>query len=768
MVTLKINNNVFFFNKNVSILEACRLVGIHLPRFCYHEMLSVVGNCRMCLVEIEKSPKPVVSCAMPVSNNLIISTNSPLIKKSRENVLELLLLNHPLDCPICDQGGECDLQDQVKLDGLKSSRNFVSKRGVEDKNYGVFIKTIMTRCIHCTRCVRFSEEIAGILGFGTFNRGNLMEIGAYTSSYFNSEISGNVIDLCPVGALTSKPYAFKTRSWELKVEESIDCTDSFGSNVLVNYKDNEIFRIQPKINKNINQTLITDRIRFSYDSLNYNRINNVVKKSNFLKINANINFYFLHETDNLIKNSNVYNLDNFIFEMECNLLDFEDLDLLNKNKMFKILFVSYLVKLKILNENLNSYGEFIFFKNFKINSITPIYYNDSIDSLKNYINSLNTNNNKITFLINDTLDLNLGIQLLQLNFLNPNIKICNVSSFHNKENNFKINFLNNNNNYSLFLQNNNFKICFLLSVDLKLESTLLNVKIRNRYQHNNLKIFSFGRKTNNSFNHFYVNLSLKLIFKLIEGKICHSFFLLKNSFPLIIVGDSIKNRCNFKNFKFQFLKYFPSGIFLNIGGLSNTKGLNYLNFPSLSSKIKNETEVFIMLNLEDNIFIRKFISELNLTKEYLWFNSHMSLIAKKKALFISSFPTFLESENFYINFDNIIQKTQNIFKKNKNIKFLETFFLNETVKIKNFKSIIKKESFFDFYRESLIILKNKLNICFNLSFKIMFNKNFGFNSNYPLKPILEDFFLKDNFTKNSKNLLLRSQEIRKNSIFFNK
>lgn len=768
MVTLKINNNVFFFNKNISILEACRLVGIHLPRFCYHEILSVVGNCRMCLVEIERSPKPVVSCAMPVSQNLNISTNSPLIKKSRENILELLLLNHPLDCPICDQGGECDLQDQVRLEGLKTSRSFVEKRGVEDKNYGVFIKTIMTRCIHCTRCVRFSEEIAGILGFGTFNRGTFMEIGSYTNSYFNSEISGNVIDLCPVGALTSKPYAFKTRSWELKVEESIDCTDNFGSNILVNYKDQEILRIQPKINKNINQTLITDRIRFSYDSLNYNRIKNVVKRSNVLKIKSDITFCFANSFNPLLKKSKLYHLNNFSFEIECNLLDLENLVLLNKNTSFKNLFVSYLIKLNLLEEQYLNYSEFIFFKKFQLTSISFLNVNSSIQELKNYIINLKNLKQKITILINDNLDLNLGIQLLQLNFLNSNIKICNVSSLQNKEYNLLINCIKNNGQHSLLFQNNSFKICFLFSVDLKLESTLLNVKIRNRCQHNNLKTFAFGRQINNSLNTFYINLSLKSIFKLFEGKIFHSIFLLKHCSPLIIIGDSVKNRCNWKNLKNKFLNYCPSGIFINVGGFSNTIGAEYLNFSCLTTKIKTETGIYILLNLEDNIYIRKFILEMHTKQEFIWFNTHMSLPATKKALFISSFPSFLESENFYVNFDNMIQKTQNIFKKKQNLKFFDTFFFQEITKIRYFNSLLKTENFSSFYKESLDFFKNKINLSFHLSLNIGFKNNFNFTSNYPLKSILEDFFLKDIFTKNSKNLLLRSQEIRKNYIFYNK
>ena len=191
-----------------SVLQACEVLGLEIPRFCFHERLLIAGNCRMCLVEIEKSPKPQASCAIPVMPGMKVFTNTPLVKKAREGVLEFLLLNHPLDCPICDQGGECDLQDQAMIYGSDRSRFMEKKRGVEDKNLGPLIKTIMTRCIHCTRCVRFATEVAGVEVLGTTARGIDTEIGTYVEKMFKSELSGNVIDLCPVGALTSKPYAF--------------------------------------------------------------------------------------------------------------------------------------------------------------------------------------------------------------------------------------------------------------------------------------------------------------------------------------------------------------------------------------------------------------------------------------------------------------------------------------------------------------------------------------------------------------------------------
>ena len=211
MLSLLINNSVTEAKVGTSILEACRSIGIKVPRFCYHETLSIAGNCRMCLVEVEGLDKAVASCLTEVSEGMVVFTESLFAKKARESVLEQLLLNHPLDCPICDQAGECDLQDQAKKYGTGNSKYYVSKRGVEDKYFGPLIKTIMTRCIHCTRCVRFCSEVAGVEFLGTFNRGGLTEIGSYVPKFFNSEISGNVIDLCPVGALTSKPFKFKGR-----------------------------------------------------------------------------------------------------------------------------------------------------------------------------------------------------------------------------------------------------------------------------------------------------------------------------------------------------------------------------------------------------------------------------------------------------------------------------------------------------------------------------------------------------------------------------
>ena len=233
MLTIYINNVQIQVNKNITVLQACTDFQIEIPRFCFQENLQIAGNCRMCLVEIENSPKPVASCAMPVINNMKIFTNTPLVQKARENVLEFLLINHPLDCPICDQASECDLQDQTLLFGIDQTRFFFKKRSIEDKNCGPFIKTIMTRCIHCTRCVRFVNEICRIDYFGATGRGLKTEINFYHPNFFYSEFSGNLIDLCPVGALTSKPFSFQARAWELKRKEGIDVLDAIGSNIKI-------------------------------------------------------------------------------------------------------------------------------------------------------------------------------------------------------------------------------------------------------------------------------------------------------------------------------------------------------------------------------------------------------------------------------------------------------------------------------------------------------------------------------------------------------
>lgn len=255
-----------------SVLQAAELAGKEIPRFCYHDRLSVAGNCRMCLVEVEKSPKPVASCAFPVADGMVVKTDSPMVRQARRSVMEFLLINHPLDCPICDQGGECDLQDQSMGYGMDSSRYRESKRAVKDKNLGPLVKTVMTRCIQCTRCVRFAAEIAGVPELGATARGESMEIGTYVERALSSELSGNLIDICPVGALTSKPYAFVARPWELKKIDGIDVFDAVGCNIRIDTRGPEVLRILPRLNEDVNEEWLGDKSRFSVDGLKRRRL----------------------------------------------------------------------------------------------------------------------------------------------------------------------------------------------------------------------------------------------------------------------------------------------------------------------------------------------------------------------------------------------------------------------------------------------------------------------------------------------------------------
>ena len=284
MPKITINGKEIEFQKGMTVLQACELADVEIPRFCYHEKLSIAGNCRMCLVEMEKSAKPIASCAMPAAEGMNIKTNTPFVEKARKGVMEFLLANHPLDCPVCDQGGECDLQDQSMYYGIDKSRFIENKRQVKEKYMGPLIKTQMTRCIHCTRCVRFATEVAGVPEIGAIGRGENTEITTYLEKAMESELSANVIDLCPVGALTSKPYAFEARPWELKKTESVDVMDAVGSNIRIDTYNWEVKRILPRLNNDINEEWISDKTRYSCDGLLKQRLDvPYIKKNNKLQ-----------------------------------------------------------------------------------------------------------------------------------------------------------------------------------------------------------------------------------------------------------------------------------------------------------------------------------------------------------------------------------------------------------------------------------------------------------------------------------------------------
>jgi NADH-quinone oxidoreductase subunit G len=272
MPKLTVNDVEVEVEDGSTVLHACEAAGVEIPRFCYHDRLSIAGNCRMCLVDMERAPKPIASCAMPAGDGMVIRTDTDRVKKAREGVMEFLLINHPLDCPICDQGGECDLQDQAMGYGLDGSRFSENKRAVDNKHMGPLISTVMTRCIHCTRCVRFATEVAGVPELGAIGRGESMEITTYLEKTLASELSANVIDLCPVGALTSRPYAFAARPWELNKVETIDVMDALGSNIRVDARGAQVMRVLPRLNEDINEEWISDKTRYAIDGLRRQRL----------------------------------------------------------------------------------------------------------------------------------------------------------------------------------------------------------------------------------------------------------------------------------------------------------------------------------------------------------------------------------------------------------------------------------------------------------------------------------------------------------------
>lgn len=373
-----INNKLIEVNSNYNVLQVCNIMNIDIPKFCYHEKLSIAGNCRMCLVEVKGMAKPIASCSLPINHNMVIFTNTNIVKKAREGILEFLLLNHPLDCPICDQGGECDLQDQALIYGGDKGRFYEFKRAVNDKNCGSLIKTVMTRCIHCTRCIRFIDEYIGNKYLGLIGRGHLIEISNFISKAIISEISGNLIDLCPVGALTSKPYSFVARPWELRSINTIDLNDIMHMNIRVDIRDYKVIRILPIFNSLIKEDWITDITRFSYDGYNNQRLITPFEKIgiNFIskswlkllyKINKKIkdktiNFYLGNlvdcESALLIKKlSNTYG------RYTINSIDKK----INNNKRS-----NYIANYNILN-NLDNFDNVILI-NFNMRVINPLLY----------------------------------------------------------------------------------------------------------------------------------------------------------------------------------------------------------------------------------------------------------------------------------------------------------------------------------------------------------------------------------------------------------
>jgi NADH-quinone oxidoreductase chain G len=460
-----INNTPIYFYKEyktLTIIQFCDLINVVIPRFCYHEKLSIAGNCRMCLVEMNNGIKPVIACATNISPNTEIALDSLLVKKARENVLEFLLINHPLDCPICDQGGECDLQDQTIIYGSDRGRFKEMKRSVEDKELGPVVKTIMTRCIHCTRCIRFSDEILGIKDLGVIGRGSSSEIKMNNVFFLDHELSGNIVDVCPVGALTSKPYAFTARPWDLKSIESIDVLDSLHSNIRIDIKGSRILRILPKINEQLNENWISDYTRFSYESVQGFRIKypylslnksffSFIDSDLFLRLgweqcieffnifinlkNFNLfNFFissgiglfnssFYYFVTKFIKNSNFfieslpffniddrssYFINSFNNFMKSNYFIFYNLNMKENYSVFNARIQSYL--------NNSFYKKYIFYIGSNIKHTYSVYHiGNSYSSFFSLLRGKNLNTNYFNALVKKNLSLNLFSSDLSLN-----------------------------------------------------------------------------------------------------------------------------------------------------------------------------------------------------------------------------------------------------------------------------------------------------------------------------------------------------------------
>jgi NADH-quinone oxidoreductase chain G len=620
---------------NITIFQKCSQKNLDLPCFCYHENLSIAGNCRMCLVEINTSLKLVVSCAMPMQNNLKILTSNYRIRKAREGILEFLLVNHPLDCPICDQAGECDLQDITLIFGSDKSRFYeYNKRSVFDKECGPFVKMIMTRCIHCTRCVRFLSEISDNFDYGMLNRGNNSEISTFINRSLNNELSANIIDLCPVGALTSKPFAFTARPWELNSLESIDIFDSMASSIRIDYLNNKVYRILPVYDKYINEDWITNKIRFVYDSQKIQRLNYPLYKFNdvFINISWNFSFFlFFFKFLYFFFNNNIYiyygefvdiysiinlkklfdfvglsiNLvEDFFFNIDFRKNFIFDIDF-NDDNIFIFVNLNLRYEMPLLNSKVNRLFKKInlFILNFFSNNV-GIFSGNNILDFKNFIISKTKFNLNIFYTKFEYSIFNFNIRTLCLNIIfglnffranNYILKNLVTSLFSNYLKNFKVNILNSNLTYLNFFEiglkffNNKFMkfndcFIFLYNVDNEI---FLNKVLNNNFIVYVGSFFDVSGKVSNlifpitlffEYNGLFLNFEGKLrkLFKVVNNNIFNSVDL----FNLLFVYMKLKIKRTFFIFNnfLKIIKFFKKfNINWNFFIDYNKMNLSYLN-----------------------------------------------------------------------------------------------------------------------------------------------------------------------------------------------
>jgi len=725
MLKVYVNNNAVLVNQNTTVLETCENLGIEIPRFCFHSRLSIAGNCRMCLVEIEKSPKPVVSCAMPVMDGMKIFTNTPLVKKARENVLEFLLLNHPLDCPICDQGGECDLQDQALLYGSDRSRFYEFKRSTLDKNVGPLIKTIMTRCIHCTRCVRFADEIAGVGDLGTTSRGISTEIGTYIEKVFQSELSGNVIDLCPVGALTSQPYAFKYRPWELKTAESVDLSDGIGSNIRVDLKEKEIIRILPIINDEINEEWISDKTRFCYIDSN---LNNRVMNPEVKRFSNSLWKQQKDESEKFWLSSNASQLwwmwDAFEIPTQRNSS-----------------YTSWETCLWIIK---------LMFNSSQNKNLTGLYSTnnnlESLSSFKYLFNSLGSS--KIGFEKNYLTDTSFS----KMFRFNSTLKNISDSDF-----------------------------CLLIGINPRYEGSALNIALRKRYLEGNFEIASIGVTNNLTYPVTHVDTGLKSFFKILEGRHSLCKKLLKSKKPTIILSAGIFKRFDMANVH-SALELLSSYSSVNI---RNWKGINILQNDSnhtgslelgsnyLDNYTLSKSRIVYSLNTEElstKIRLNSFYSYFK-KKDYFHvitqgYASNNTIEDYSTVILPGSFDleekgTFLNTEGRYQKISNILPSTKGSRNNWKIIKVLSKI-LNLDLKFNDIGEL----------RTRILELVPSINILNNIEKTLFFkdvnylaNRNFSKNI---LRNLIEDFYATSYMVRKSTIMSKCSLFLRKQSDNFDK
>lgn len=672
--------------KNITIFQKSFENEIDIPCFCYHENLTIAGNCRMCLVELNTSIKLVASCAMPLLNGMQIDTNGLRVKKARESVIEFLLINHPLDCPVCDQGGECDLQDITSIFGSDKGRYYeYSKRAVIDKEGGVFIRMIMTRCIHCTRCIRFFNEISGNFSLGMINRGGSSEVSTYIFNNLIDEMSGNVIDLCPVGALTSKPYSFVARPWELNFLESIDFLDSVCSNIRIDYLNNKVYRILPIYNKDLNEDWITNRIRFFYDSNNVQRLMNPL-----LKIEDG----------------------NFI--------------VLSWLKLFFLFFFNLLKYLNINSSVLAFVGMFSDLK--------------SISSIKFFFNSIGSN-------------------IFYSDFINIDVD-------------FRDNFLLN--NLLINLDNQLFFIFFGLNT--RLESPILNSRLRKLYLLNdNLKFYGFG--INNSYLNLPLNIYGSSIFKLIlvlKSKLTFNKELLFNFYNYSIFNEFLKKDkfifffgVNFfqLNSNFNLIHFFKSWIdknfYFNIAIIFPFVGyLSFFEYNNINYFLLNKFNFIFLSNVDDVHFLRVFE---NIHYFFVYNGCFFDEGVKNAKLIVPSF-TFFENDFEFLNIEGRLKKSLKVLSSQYNLIldfnffnflniFKDLYILNNFSIFFNWMKILK---YFDFLL---------LNFIFIFDFKQLYNykfKRFNMLNKFYLiedvnfNTVIYNYYKLDVYSRNSNILHLAS------------